>query len=334
VRILVVDNDDAAFEALRSLLWEAGYDVERTGDGRDAIEMVDTGRFHIVLTEWHLSSLEGPDLCRAIRSRVRRGYVFTMLLSRRSDRDAVVDALAAGADDYVCKPYHAQELLLRLQKAERVIAMGSQHAAVLAMAKLAESRDPETGQHLERIRAYSWILARVMANDFEEITEEFVDTLYQTSILHDIGKVGIPDFILLKPDRLTEREREIMQTHTLIGERTLSATAREFPEIAFFRMAADVALTHHENFDGSGYPSGLAGQDIPLSGRIVALADVYDALTTRRPYKSAYDHELSKSIILGRQQHFDPTVLRAFLGAEAQFLGIRDTFSDHAAATA
>ena len=334
MRILVVDKDDASFEALRSLLLEAGYDVERTGDGRDALEMVESGRFHLVLTEWHLSGLDGPDLCRAIRSTVRRGYVFTVLLSHRSDRAAVVDALAAGADDYVCKPYHAQELLLRLQKAKRIIAMGSQHAAVLAMAKLAESRDPETGQHLERIRAYSWILARAMANEFEEITEDFIETLYHTSVLHDIGKVGIPDFILLKPDRLTEREFEIMRSHTLIGAQTLSVTAREFPEIAFFRMATDIALTHHENFDGSGYPAGLSGQGIPLSGRIVALADVYDALTTRRPYKSAYDHEISKGIILDRQRHFDPSVLRAFLAAEAQFLGIRDTFSDHAPATA
>jgi putative two-component system response regulator len=334
MRVLVVDSNEASFDALRSLLCEAGYDVERTGDGRDAIEMVGSGRFHLVLTEWDPSGLDAPGLCRAIRSTVRRGYIFTIVLSDRTDRESVAEALAAGADDCVCKPYHAPELLLRLRKAERIIGMGSQHAAVLAMAKLAESRDTDTGQHLERMRAYSWILARDMANDFAEITEDFVDTLYQTSVLHDIGKVGIPDFILLKPDRLTDRELEIMRRHTLIGAETLAATAREFPEIAFFRMATDIARSHHENFDGSGYPAGLAGHDIPLSARIVAVADVYDALTTRRPYKSAYDHEVSKSIILDRQRHFDPSVLRAFLAAEAQLIAIRDSFSDHAAATA
>ena len=328
MQVLIADHDDAALASLEALLTRSGYSVTVARDGRRAFQLIEGGGFHLVLADCRIPQISGPELCRLIRSRINPGYVYTFLLSSLEGKRDTVAALRAGADDFLRKPFHPEELLLRLENAKRVVALGTRHAAIFAMAKLAESRDPDTGQHLERIRAYSWILARELTREFPEVTDEFVESLYHTSVLHDIGKVGIPDCVLLKPDRLTTREFEIMRTHTTIGADTLKATARAFPDIQFFAMAGDIALTHHENWDGSGYPAGLSGQAIPLCGRIVALADVYDALTSQRPYKSAYDHDVAKSLILEREAHFDPSVLRAFFSQEDQFLGVREALSD------
>src|SRR5690606_11477703 len=144
-----------------------------------------------------------------------------------------------------------------------------------------------------------------------------------------IGKVGIPDSVLLKPGRLNNNEFEIMKNHTLIGAGTLDAAARQFPAVNFLHMARDIALTHHERFDGSGYPRGLQGDSIPLSGRIVALADVYDALTSKRVYKSAMTHEVARSMIVADAgRHFDPAVVSAFLKIEDDFVAAHDRFSE------
>ena len=157
---------------------------------------------------------------------------------------------------------------------------------------------------------------------------DYIQLLYMTSPLHDIGKVGIPDSILLKPGPLTTEEFEIMKQHTIIGSKTLDAAAAAHPEAKFLCMARDIARSHHERFDGSGYPDGLAGEDIPLCGRIVALADVYDALTTKRVYKPAFSHENAREIILdGMGSHFDPDIVRAFLQNEDRFVEILERFS-------
>ena len=158
--------------------------------------------------------------------------------------------------------------------------------------------------------------------------DDYVQLIYMTSPLHDIGKVGIPDRILLKAGPLTEEEYEVMKQHTVIGSKTLEASARAHPEAQFLCMARDIARSHHERYDGSGYPDGLAGGDIPLCGRIIALADVYDALTTKRVYKPAFRHDKARAIILdGMGSHFDPDVVRAFLANEAQFLEIRQQYA-------
>jgi len=178
------------------------------------------------------------------------------------------------------------------------------------------------------MRNYCWLLARWLRTQYTEITDEFIDILYQTSALHDIGKVGIPDSVLLKPGPLTEAEFEIMKTHTTIGAQTLTAAIHQFPEVSYFTMARDIALTHHENFDGSGYPQGLRGCEIPLCGRIVAMADTYDALANRRPYRAAFDHALSQDMIVRESDRFDPRILMAFLDLESEFDAIREAFSD------
>ena len=201
-------------------------------------------------------------------------------------------------------------------------------ATILGLAKLAEYRDEGTGAHLERIREYAKRLAEEMAENSRYrgiITQEFIDDIYQSSILHDIGKVGIPDAILLKPGKLTTEEFEILQRHTILGGDAIRAIESRIVGKSFLYLAREIAYNHHEKWDGSGYPRGFKGDEIPLAARIVALADVYDALTTKRFYKEAYNHEKSKQIIVDlRNSHFDPEIVDTFLILEAEFNRIRE----------
>ncbi|MDZ7619826.1 MAG: HD domain-containing phosphohydrolase, partial [Patescibacteria group bacterium] len=219
-----------------------------------------------------------------------------------------------------------------LRAGERLLALESRELTIFALAKLAESRDSETGEHLERIREYCRILGEELSHwesHRDLVDGEYVQLLYLTSPLHDIGKVGIPDRVLLKPGRLTPEEFDIMKQHTILGANTLAAAAAAHPGAPFLTIAREIALTHHEHFNGKGYPTGLKGQEIPLSGRIAALADVYDALTSRRVYKPAYSHEEARTIVLdGGGTQFDPDVVEAFLRREADFIEIRRRLSD------
>ena len=201
-------------------------------------------------------------------------------------------------------------------------------ATILGLAKLAEYRDEGTGTHLERIREYAKRLAEEMAKNFRYhtiITQDYIEDIFQSSILHDIGKVGIPDAILLKPGKLTDEEFEVIKRHTTMGGDAIRIIESRIKERSFLYMGKEIAYNHHEKWDGSGYPRGLQGEEIPLSARIVALADVYDALTSKRFYKEAYSHERSKDIILGlKGSHFDPEIADAFLILEAEFNTIRE----------
>ena len=276
--------------------------------------------------------MDGLELCRKIRDSDCPGYVYIVLLTSRETTDDVVRGLAAGADDFVAKPYAPAELLARLRIGERVLSLETRDVAIFAMARLAESRDPETGEHLERMRKYSRIIARSISETPEfsdQVAPDFPRLIHLTSPLHDIGKVGIPDSVLLKPGRLSDREFEVMKTHTVIGASTLGAALSQYPEATYLRMARDIALTHHERFDGSGYPAGLTGEDIPLCGRVVALADVYDALTSKRVYKQAFGHETARSMILDESgKHFDPSIVEAFIDNEQEFLDVREGYAE------
>lgn len=200
--------------------------------------------------------------------------------------------------------------------------------AIFVLASLAESRDPETGEHLERIRSYSHILAEELRKNSpysQWIDDKFIENLYRSSPLHDIGKIGIPDSILLKPGTLSDDEFEIMKQHSVIGAEALGSTIKTVICESFLEMAADIAKYHHERFDGSGYPEGLKGQEIPLAARIVALADVYDALTSSRVYKLAFRPELAFTMIKEeRGRHFDPLVVDAFVNKYDEFLQVHN----------
>jgi response regulator RpfG family c-di-GMP phosphodiesterase len=198
-------------------------------------------------------------------------------------------------------------------------------AVIFGLAKLSESRDNDTGEHLDRIRTYSTILAQSLASRRKDIDGELVANIGLASSLHDIGKVGVPDCVLLKPGRLTVEERRVIEVHPQVGRECLEAVGEQLGEDNFLKLATEICAFHHEKWDGTGYPNRLAGTDIPISARIVALADVYDALRSRRPYKDPMSHEKACSIILeGRGTHFDPDVVDAFFDNEKQFRDFSD----------
>jgi putative two-component system response regulator len=223
-----------------------------------------------------------------------------------------------------------EALRARLDGHEREMR-AAQEATAFALTKLVEARDPSTGTHLERVRAYARLLATQIGqapHHRSTIDERFVRTIHVASPLHDIGKVGVADMILLKPDKLTADETALMRRHATLGGRTLRAIVRRGGDNPFVEMAYDVAMYHHERWDGGGYPFGLAGAHIPLPARIVALADVYDALTSKRCYKPAFSHSEARAYIVEESgKHFDPDAVAAFLAREADFIRIRDALS-------
>lgn len=326
MNVLVVEDETISREAIAHTLREAGYCVTTACNGREALSLLMEQNHQLVVSDWGMPVMDGIELCYAIRAADLRRYVYFIMVT---SHDQPVDALsgfATGVDDYVVKPFNPNELLMRVNVGRRIVQLETNQMTIFTLAKLVETRDPETGAHLERVRSYCRVLAKQLQTSstlHKLIDDEFVRLIYETSPLHDIGKVAIPDAILLKPGKLTAPEFEVMKTHTSRGAETLDAALQEFPNARFLKMARDIALSHHEKYDGSGYPNGLAGDQIPLCGRIVAVADVYDALTSKRVYKGAMCHSAAREIIVGdRGQHFDPVVVDAFLETEEAILAI------------
>jgi putative two-component system response regulator len=273
-----------------------------------------------------------------------------IFISGNTLEEEIIDAFSAGGVDYVGKPFqekvvvarvrthlHIRQLQEMLEAQNRTLerriaekvnsATASQLATIFALAKLAETRDDDTGKHIERVQTFAITLAErmhVMKIHAEKLTDPYIDVLFQTATLHDIGKVGIPDAILLKPGKLSADEFTIMKTHCMLGADTLAAVLKRYPDNEFLRMGYDVVRSHHEKWDGSGYPDGLKGLEIPLEARIVALADFYDAMTANRCYRPAFSHADTRQYIKdGRGTHFDPDVTDAFIASDLEFQKIR-----------
>jgi putative two-component system response regulator len=338
MRTLIVDDDELTLDMLEHALVREGFEVETAHDGREALEKIREGSCRLVISDWEMPGMTGEELCRAVRGEDLGGYVYIILLTQHDGTEYVVRGLSAGADEFLTKPFKPAELAVRVRTGERILSLETRDVAIFAMAKLAESRDPETGMHLERMRNYSRLLTQRLLETGQapgELTPEYVRLIYLTSPLHDIGKVGIPDAVLLNPGRLNDREFEIMKMHALLGAETLEAALARYPGATYLVMARDIAVSHHERFDGTGYPRHLAGEQIPLCGRIVALADVYDALTSRRVYKQAFSHDIARLMILkGSDVHFDPRMVQAFIDTEDQFMAIQERLAGDADTTA
>jgi len=332
VKILVIDDNDIYRTLVQTTLTSAGFEVLTASNGNEAFARITAGDARMVVSDWEMPGFSGPELCSKVRSEDLPNYIYFILVSSHDQPEERVAGLAAGADDFIAKPFNPAELIERVRAGERILAMETRDVAIFAMAKLAESRDPETGAHLERVRSYCRVLAQELSGVkkfSDQVDGEFIRLIYLTSPLHDIGKVGIPDCVLLNPGRLNDREFEIMKTHAMLGAETLDAALRTFPGVKFLQMGREIAATHHERWNGKGYPTGLSGENIPLCGRIVALADVYDALTSKRVYKNAFSHDIAKStIIKDSGEHFDPDVVAAFLRVENRFLEIRDRHAE------
>jgi putative two-component system response regulator len=337
MRVLIAEDDIVTVLMLQHCLEQFGYDVTVVDNGLEALDLIRTGQFRLVISDWDMPKMSGLEVCREIRRRQSSGYTYVILLTSHEGTRRIIEGLDAGADDFISKPFDPHELLVRLNAGERILSLESRDVTIFTFAKLAESRDKDTGAHLERIREYSRILSAHLENHgpyVGQIDGDFVQLVYLTSPLHDIGKVAVPDAVLLKPGPLTPDEFEVMKRHASVGWETLDAVLRAHPEAKFLRMARDIAGSHHEKFDGSGYPLGRKGDDIPLCGRIVALADVYDALTTKRVYKPAFSHDKARNIIIAASgTQFDPAIVDAFLANEDEFSTVRQNFADHDAAT-
>ncbi len=332
MKVLIADDSKVALNLVEGTLSAAGYEVIQASDGQQAWEIMKQGHIRLVITDWDMPLLDGIELCKKIRSSDIPGYVYIILLTSHDRKKDVLMGLSAGADDYIAKPFDQSELKLRLQIGERILSLETRDVTIFAMAKLAESRDNETGLHLERMRNYSKILASALgdaAKYKDIITPQYIQNIYLTSPMHDIGKVGVPDRVLLKPDKLTDDEWVIMKTHAEKGAETLGAALKQFPGIAFLKIAQDIAWCHHEKYDGLGYPRRIKGEDIPLSGRIVALADAYDAITSKRVYKEASTCAEARWIIEEESgRHFDPDIVQAFLTHEPSFIKVYKELSE------
>ncbi|GAB6057259.1 HD domain-containing phosphohydrolase [Desulfonatronum parangueonense] len=332
MKVLIADDEKLSRKTLGFYVEKLGHEVLLAENGTQALQIWKDQSPKIVLTDWNMPVMDGAELCRRIRHDEGDDYTYVIMITSRGNSSDLVAGFEAGVDDYLTKPVRRDELFVRLKAGERIFSLQDKDMVIFALAKLAETRDPETGYHLERIQGYCRILAEALIGDsanFPEVNRHFIETIHATSPLHDVGKVGIPDRILLKPDRLTDEEFQIMKTHTTIGYETLHSAYRKNPKAAYLRMSAEIARAHHEHWNGNGYPDGLKGEAIPLSARILAVADVYDALISKRIYKSAFTHDTARTIIIdGRGTHFDPRIVEAFLAKEDDILAVARRFQE------
>ncbi len=346
--ILVVDDESAVRELVQSQIQGLGFQCSTAGGGEEALRLSrQSPHPSLVLTDVRMPGLGGEELLHELKT--LDANIQVVMISGSQDLDTVRRCLRDGAYDYLLKPFEVDTLGNTIRRAleryhllaenqryrsnlERMVLEQTEEirqtrdTALMILAKLAESRDNDTGLHLERMSAYSLRIAEALDKSVysNQLTRAFVQQLYKSSPLHDIGKVGIPDTILLKPGPLTQREFEIMKTHSAIGGNTLRAGINSSDSHGFLRMGMEIAYAHHERWDGQGYPAKIGGLAIPLSARIVALADSYDALTSDRPYKIASSHpEAVRKIVADRGAHFDPVIVDAFLECRNDFLEIR-----------
>jgi putative two-component system response regulator len=324
------------------------YKCQAAISGEKAIRLLETSKElpDLILLDVMMPGMDGYEVCRYLKKDKRLKDIPVIYLSALTDTKDKVKAFEQGGVDYIEKPFQLEEIRARvdthlklrfLQKelvtynnnlkqmvGEKVKEISeSQMATIFALAKLAEARDNDTGDHLKRIQIFCRLIAEKLSMHSsykDRINADFIDNLQKASPLHDIGKVGIRDVILLKPGKLTTEEFEEMKQHTIIGANTLEEVYQNYPGNYFIKTGIEIARSHHERWDGSGYPEGLYGDEIPLSAQIMALADVYDALRSKRVYKEAYSNDKTREIIIQESgKHFNPLIVETFLEFEQEF---------------
>ncbi|PKO92289.1 MAG: two-component system response regulator [Betaproteobacteria bacterium HGW-Betaproteobacteria-10] len=296
----------------------------------------------LVIVDYMMPEMDGLKFINAFRGLHGRDEIPVLMITANDQKEIRYEALLGGANDFLTKPIDRVEFsararnMLSLRTGQKFLADRASHLAALVdeqtreirereqelifrMSRAAEFRDPETGAHIQRMAYYSQIIAQGLGLD-----EKVQKLILEAAPMHDVGKIGIPDYILLKPGKLTFEEFEVMKGHARLGHELLDGSGSEI-----LRAGAEIAISHHEKYDGSGYPHGLVGTKIPLYGRIVAVADVFDALTSERPYKKAWPLEDARKFLEdGRGQHFDPMCVEAFLAGWDDVLKIRQRFQD------
>lgn len=345
-RIMIVDDMPQNLKLLTNMLESRGYQVFAFANGELALKAIAKNPPDLILLDIKMPELDGYQVCTQLKADKKLAKIPVIFISALAETDDKIKAFQVGGVDYITKPFQFEEINARVQTHLKISELQSklethnkhlqelvsakvkeisesQMAIIFAMAKLVDYRDNDTGNHLERAQEFCRILAIELKNSSpytKSIDEKFINNIYYSSPLHDIGKVAIPDNILLKPDKLTFEEFEIMKTHATIGAQYLEEVLKKYPQNDFVRMGVEIARSSHERWDGKGYPQGLSGEAIPLSARIMAVADVYDAIRSKRSYKKPVDHPTAFSIIISESgSHFDPIVIDAFVRLKDKF---------------
>lgn len=353
--VLVVDDTPANLALMTSLLKDQ-YRVKVASNGARALELATLAPPDLMLLDIMMPEMDGYEVCRRLKANeATRGIPVIFLTSKIATEDEEL-GFSLGAVDFIHKPVSPPIVVARVRthlaikswqdflqsknewlerEVERRLSQVNhlQDASIYMMVSLAEFRDECTGNHIRRTQEYVQLLARHLAQASRHaavMTPAHVELLTKSAPLHDVGKIAIPDHILLKPGRLDAHEFEIMKTHPVRGHDMLARAGGFMGEQGgFLTVALDIARHHHEKWDGSGYPDGLAGEAIPLAARLMAVADVYDALRSTRPYKRAMDHAEATAVILqGQGRHFDPEIVDAFLALSQQFLAVAERWPD------
>ena len=341
--VLIIDDSDINLTLIKALVLKLGECQPVLFD--NPLKALDWCRANVpdlVIVDYMMPDLDGLGFISAFRGLDGQADIPVLMVTANDQKDVRYQALLGGANDFLTKPIDRVEFsararnMLSLRQGQKFLADRAEHLAELVdertaeirereqelifrMSRAAEFRDPETGAHIQRMAHYSQVIARGLGLD--TATQKL---LLEAAPMHDVGKIGIPDYILLKPGKLTPEEFEVMKGHSKLGYELLKGSGSQI-----LRAGAAVAISHHEKYDGSGYPKGLKGEDIPLFGRIVAVADVFDALTSERPYKKAWQLEdACKFLKEGKGSHFDPACVDAFLTGWEQILDIRQRFQD------
>lgn len=341
----VPENIQIAMTHLKELKCEFAYATS----GEQAIERITATLPQLILMDVMMPGMSGFQVVERLNQKKETRSIPVIFLTARAESEDVVHGFNLGGVDYITKPFKGVELRSRVRNhlelhayrssLEQLVEERSREAELLkdviieAMGEMAEYRDPDTGSHIHRTRAYVQMLADTLVNNghfLDILTPDYITLLWKSAPLHDIGKVAIRDSILLKPGKLTFDEFEEMKKHTIFGEEVIANLEQMAGQpTSFLACAKEIAGSHHEKFDGSGYPRGLAGQNIPLPGRIMAIADVYDALISKRVYKNSMSHEEAMHIMVeGKGSHFDPLLIDAFLQVEPEFSQIAAKYVD------
>lgn len=347
-KVLLVDDNTTNLQLLHETLDGQGYKLLIAKNGQTALSIAQKARPALILLDIMMPEIDGYEVCRRLKEDDHTAQIPVIFITALADDEDEAKGLRMGAVDYITKPINPELIRARVHNhlelkrhrdsleqlvAERTRRLAlTQAVTIESLATLAEYRDPETGGHIKRTQNYIKALALHLKDHPRyraELNDEIIDLLYLSAPLHDLGKVGVRDNVLLKAGRLTDEEFEEMKKHTVYGEEALRITEQKLGGDSFLHYAREIAYTHQEKWDGSGYPQGLKGEEIPLPGRLMALADVYDALISKRVYKPPFPHEKAVQIIVeGRDNHFDPDLVDAFLELEDTFRNIALTFAD------
>ncbi|WP_130538389.1 HD domain-containing phosphohydrolase [Thiomicrorhabdus indica] len=356
--ILCVDDTPANLMLLNECLKER-YRVKLVNSGEKALQLLQTSEqakdIHMVLLDVMMPGMDGFEVCRILRSQPHTEFLPIIFITAKNTPEDEKMALGVGGNDFITKPINPEVLLSRIStqlhledyqaflrsensalefKLEQTLldAVQLQEATLSVMVSLAEFRDEETGYHIKRTQLYIQALAKQASKDYPElgITENQIAIISKCAPLHDVGKITTPDEILLKPGKLTEEEFEIMKQHTQKGYDILRRAADQMGHYGeFLSVAQQIALSHHEKWNGQGYPENLSGDAIPLPARLMALVDVYDALRSERTYKKSFTHEKSLAIISeGKGSHFDPLLVDSFMKIEKNIEALSEKFKD------